>query len=268
MKSNLIISLIQTDLAWEDSAANRQIMDRWINRQDQPVDLIILPEMFSTGFSMRAPDLAESMDGPTLAWMRRQAAATGANLMGSVIIKEAGAYYNRLVWMCPDGNCYSYDKRHLFRMVGEDKAYTPGTQLLTIELKGWKIRPFICYDLRFPVWTRNLNNAYDVAIFIANWPEKRIAYWNALLLARAIENQTWVIGVNRIGVDGHGFAHSGDSSVIDPWGEILFHRRHEACMPTLQLTATKLTDSRKAFPAWMDADIDLVCLPEAPAVAV
>lgn len=262
MKSILTISLIQTELVWEDPAANRQVMTDWIKRQDDPVDVIILPEMFSTGFSMRASQLAEPMNGPTMDWMHRQAMQTGANLVGSLIIEEQGAYYNRLIWMCPNGTFDTYDKRHLFRMVGEDKVYTPGTTLLTVELKGWKIRPFICYDLRFPIWTRNLNNAYDLAIFIANWPEKRAVYWNHLLQARSTENQTWVVGVNRIGVDGNDHAYSGDSCVVDPWLNVAFHQSHTACMPTVHISAATLAECRQSFPAWMDADTELVQLPE------
>ena len=262
MQPNLRVALIQTDLVWEDRRANLEMMDNWLDRLETPVDVVVLPEMFNTGFSMQAAALAERMDGPTLVWMRQRAADTGASLLGSLIIEEAGRYYNRLVWMSPGGTMGLYDKRHLFRMVGEDKIFTPGTDILTVRLKGWNIRPFICYDLRFPVWTRNLANAYDVAIFIANWPEKRIVYWNALLQARAIENQTWVIGVNRIGVDGNGFPHSGDSSVIDPWGNVVLHRRQEACMPVIDLDAADIHNSRSAFPAWMDADIGIAELPD------
>jgi predicted amidohydrolase len=161
----------------------------------------------------------------------------------------------------PDGRLFTYDKKHLFRFAGEEKVYSAGIENITVELKGWKIRPFICYDLRFPAWTRNINNQYDIALFIANWPEKRSMHWKSLLQARAIENQCYVIGVNRVGNDGNDLFYSGDSSVIDPLGKIIFQKHEEECTYTTALSFNTLENYRKAFPAWMDSDIDMINFP-------
>jgi len=255
---DLKITLVQSDLVWEDSDANLAALTRGIPPGPMDTDLIVLPEMFPTGFSMNPAPLAQTMDGPAVDWMRALSLEKNAAVTGSVIIVEDGQYFNRLVWAQPDGPLAVYDKRHRFRMAGEHEVYAAGDRLLTVDWRGWRIRPFICYDLRFPLWTRNLQNAYDLAIFVANWPERRSYHWRQLLIARAIENQSFVVGVNRVGVDGNGVAYSGDSAVIAPDGEVLFEQRHGPCVHTQVLARRRLDDYRQAFPAWMDADTDLL----------
>jgi omega-amidase len=214
------ITIIQTNLEWENSAKNLIHFSEKINDLNEPTDLIVLPEMFTTGFSMNPRKLAEQMDGATVRWMRDIAVNKNIFLLGSFIIRENKNYYNRLVWMPPDGAYTWYDKRHLFRMEDEHNFYTSGNQILITKIGHWKFRPLICYDLRFPVWIRNHYN-YDVLVFIANWPEPRREVWKILLKARAIENQVYVIGVNRIGSDGREINYSGDSMVINPRGEVI-----------------------------------------------
>jgi predicted amidohydrolase len=226
----------------------------------QPTDLIILPEMFTTGFTMNAAALAEPMNLTTFKWLKGQAAQTGAVVTGSYIVKEKDQYFNRLVWMQPDGEYATYDKRHLFRMAHEHKAYSGGRQRLIREWKGWRICPLVCYDLRFPVWSRNGLRAdgegleYDLLLYVANWPQPRRHAWSALLKARAIENLSYSIGVNRIGLDGKGHSYSGDSAVISPKGEVLFEEAEIETIQTLALSYEQLTAFRTAFPAFMDAD--------------
>lgn len=255
---DLTLTLIQTPLVWEDIDANLERFDAKVDALDAPTDLIILPEMFSTGFSMAPERLAESMDGKAAIWMCNKAAQKKTVITGSLIIKENDRYYNRLIWAEPDGRTTTYDKKHLFRYAGEEKVYSPGQQLVTVDLKGWKVRPFICYDLRFPIWTRNINQAYDLAIFVANWPARRAAHWRSLLLARAIENQTYVAAVNRVGEDGNGHRYNGFSALIDPMGQRLFEQENIACCPTLSISHDAMTRYRAKFPAWMDADDDMV----------
>ncbi len=259
---DLKITLIQSELNWEDIAANLSMFAQKIETADLSTDLIVLPEMFTTGFSMHADKLAQQMDGSAVRWLCRTAKQHQTAIVGSMIIQEGGFYYNRLLWADPDERLYIYDKKHLFRFAGEEKVYTPGTQLITIDLDGWKIRPFICYDLRFPAWTRNLGPCYDIALFIANWPERRSLHWRTLLQARAIENQCYVIGLNRVGKDGHGIYYSGDSAVIDSTGSVLFEKKHTEGIHTITLTYPQLQQNRQTFPAWMDADQDIINLPE------
>lgn len=255
---DLTVTLIQTELFWEDISANLAMFDKKINAISGETDLIILPEMFTTGFSMNAGKLAESMKGSAVSWIIARAREKAAHILGSVIIEDEGRFYNRLLWAEPDGHLMTYDKKHLFRMTGEHEVYSPGRSQLTVTVKGWRIRPFICYDMRFPVWTRNINNEYDAAIFIANWPSRRSAQWKILMPARAVENQCYVIGVNRVGEDGNGLAYSGDSSVIDPLGDILFHQADTACIHTERLKYDRIREYRGDFPAWQDADADAV----------
>ena len=250
---DLKVTLVQTELAWEDARANLETMDRLVMDLQEPTDLIVLPEMFTTGFSMNTDGLAEDMDGPAVSWLKKVSRRKQADIAGSLIIRTERGYMNRLVWARPEGEILTYDKRHLFRMAGEEKVYTAGKDKVTIALNGWNVCPFICYDLRFPTWTRNKECNFDVAIFVANWPEKRSLHWKILLRARAIENQCYVVGVNRVGKDGNGIAYSGDSAVIDPKGKILFEKSHEPCIHTQHLGYTHLTSYRKAFPAWRDA---------------
>ena len=251
---DLKVTLIQTFLFWENIESNLSLFDEKIDGIRDETDLIVLPEMFTTGFSMNAEKLAQDMGGISVKWLREKSRSRQTDVTGSMIIRENGKYFNRLLWAKPDGTLSYYDKRHLFRMTGEEKVYSAGDKNITVELKGWRIRPFICYDLRFPCWTRNLNNSYDVAVFIANWPEKRTSHWKTLLPARAIENQCYVIGVNRVGEDGNGYYHSGDSSVIDPAGNIIFRKQDEESVYTASLSYQVLQEYRKSFPVWMDAD--------------
>lgn len=255
---DLTLTLFQASLAWEDIDANLEYFDTGIDALNKSTDLIILPEMFSTGFSMSPQQLAEPMDGKAVGWMRQKAKETKAVITGSLMVTEDQRYYNRLIWAQPDGGLTAYDKKHLFRYAGEEKVYTAGTRQVTVELKGWKIRPFICYDLRFPIWTRNLGQPYDLAIFVANWPARRSAHWRSLLQARAIENQAYVAAVNRVGEDGNGHRYNGCSALIDPMGERRFEQKDKACNPTLTISYEALRKYRERFPAWMDADGDMV----------
>ncbi|MDD2388177.1 MAG: amidohydrolase [Desulfobacterales bacterium] len=251
---DLKVTLVQTELIWEDVESNLSILTRKIDSIQEDTQLIILPEMFSTAFSTNVEKLAEDMNGPAVRWLLDMSRRTGADIAGSVMLKENGSYLNRLIWARPDGTFLTYDKRHLFRMGREHDYYSAGSRHLTVDLSGWKIRPFICYDLRFPCWIRNIENAYDIAVFVANWPGKRSFHWNTLLTARAIENQCYVIGVNRVGVDGKGLAHSGDSCIMDYFGETVFQHSYSECIHTAALSYEKLRDYRNKFPAWMDSD--------------
>jgi predicted amidohydrolase len=221
--------------------------------------VIVLPEMFSTGFSMESEKLAQTMDGSAVQWMKQKAKEKNVIITGSLIIEEGGEYFNRLIWMLPNGAFGTYNKRHLFGFASEDNHYTPGDKRLIAQVKGWKINLTVCYDLRFPVWSRNsiLENgepAYDVLVNVANWPERRQTPWRALLQARAIENQSYVIGLNRVGNDGNNIYHSGDSSIIDPVGEIVYHKAHDEDVFTYTLSRSHLDDLRARFPFMKDAD--------------
>lgn len=253
---NLNITLLQTELLWENAPGNLEQLTHKIAGIKEETDIIILPEMFSTGFTMQPELLAETHEGPALQWMKEMAAKTRSVITGSVAVKENSSYYNRLYWVQPDGNYYMYNKRHLFRMGNEHEHYTAGTERLMIEYKGWRICPLICYDLRFPVWSRNSNqNPYDLLIYVANWPQVRSFPWEQLLIARAIENQCYVAGVNRVGKDGNGIEHSGNSAIINPRGEYLCKpERNEDIRGTAQLSMQYLTDFRKQFPVLSDAD--------------
>ncbi len=214
------LTLIQTALVWENAADNRTLLTQKLHPLQGQTDVVVLPEMFTTGFSMRAGDLAESLKGPTMIWLREQAAFLQAAVTGSFICKENGLFYNRLVWMYPDGTYLTYDKKHLFMMAGEDIHYTPGQHRLIVPWKGWKICPLICYDLRFPEWSRNTEaDSYDLLIYAANWPTRRAHHWQSLLTARAIENQCYTVGVNVFGKDGQGLEYQGDSCVVDYAGQ-------------------------------------------------
>ena len=251
---NLKITLIQADLVWENISANLAFFDQEIKALSEPTDLVILPEMFSTGFSMNAESLAQKMTESAVAWLRETAFEKNIDIAGSLMIKENDRFYNRLCWARPDGKLLTYDKKHLFCFAGEDKVFSPGRENITVELNGWKIRPFICYDLRFPCWTRNFMDEFDLAIFVANWPMRRSAHWKTLLKARAIENQCYVAGVNRVGIDGNNLEYSGDSSVIDPFGEIIFHKKDQSCCHIIELSFSLLSEYRKKFPVRLDAD--------------
>lgn len=256
----LKICIVQLDIVWENAQLNRQRISKLLDNEAGKHDLVILPEMFTTGFSMAAEGLAEAAaECDTEAWMQFQAARLGTILMGSLIIEEDGKFYNRLIVVGQEGLVLKYDKRHLFRMSGEHEVYTAGTELQILSLNGWRICPMVCYDLRFPVWSRNGANPdgamwYDVLVYVANWPERRAAHWKALLQARAIENQAWVLGVNRVGTDGNGIEYSGDSMVIDALGVVEQHSERVEGLITAVLDADALADYRERFPAWRDAD--------------
>jgi omega-amidase len=257
--SSLHFTLIQTALHWEDKNANLQMLEQKIQSILEPTNVVILPEMFSTGFSMNPEQLAETVDGPTLRWMKKVSASKKIILTGSAIIEEEGKNYNRMVWMLPNGQYGYYDKRHLFAYGEEDKHYSAGTKRLIASVNGWKINLMVCYDLRFPVWARQQfgeegNFEYDVLIYVANWPERRNLAWKSLLRARAIENQCYVIGVNRVGNDGNNIYHSGDSTVIDPLGEILYEKANEEDVFTIPLSKERLKEIREKFQFWRDAD--------------
>ena len=263
--SLLTITGIQTKLQWEDKKANLQMLEEKILNISQPTEVVVLPEMFSTGFSMAVKELAEGVNGETVQWMRKISAEKKIILTGSLIIKEGIDYFNRLIWMLPNGQFGCYDKRHLFAYGDEDNHYTAGSKRLIASVKGWKINLLVCYDLRFPVWSRQTppvltergmggQAEYEVLIYVANWPERRANAWKTLLQARAIENQCYVIGVNRVGEDGNKIYYCGDSMVIDPLGEILYHKKDEEDIFTIRIDKSHLETVRKKFPFWKDAD--------------
>ena len=259
--STLTISTIQTDLHWENKEANLLMLEEKINSLYQKTEIIVLPEMFSTGFSMKAELLAETMDGPAVQWMKKLSAQNRVILTGSLIIEEDKKYFNRLIWMLPNGEYGYYDKRHLFAYGEEDKHYNAGNKRLITSVKGWKLNMQVCYDLRFPVWARqspekkeNAVYEYDVLVYVANWPERRSHAWKTLLCARAIENQCYVVGVNRVGKDGNDIYHSGNSLVIDPLGEVLYHMADEENIFTITLEKERLDEVRTKFPFLKDAD--------------
>jgi omega-amidase len=256
--STLTVTTIQPDLQWEDKTANLRRLEEMIDGIAVHTELVILPEMFSTGFSMRPELLAEPMEGPTVNWMRTIATRKKIILTGSLIIEEEGKYFNRLIWMLPNGQYGYYDKRHRFAYAGENEHYSAGHKRLVASVKGWKILLLVCYDLRFPVWSRQAAEdglpEYDLIIYVANWPQRRSLAWKTLLQARAIENQSYVAGVNRVGDDGNKIEHSGDSMIIDPLGEILYHGVGKEEVFTLTLEKEKLDAIRERFPFWKDAD--------------
>jgi omega-amidase len=283
---DLSVTIIQTSLYWENPTANLANLEEKIAKISTQSDLIILPEMFTTGFTMNVKAVAEPMNFTTFKWMRQQAKQTKAVITGSYIVKEGENYYNRLLWMRPDGTFEKYDKRHLFRMGGEHHHFAGGSERLIVELKGWKICPLICYDLRFPVWSRNFqqeeggkeevkmgkeigdnpipytydlipttpNLNYDILIYVANWPAVRSQVWDTLLQARAIENQSYCIGVNRVGSDEMGLNYTGNSAVIDFKGNPLFYQKDSEVINNQILSKQELDDFRTKFPAYLDAD--------------
>jgi omega-amidase len=283
---DLSVTLIQTDLYWENPTANLANLEEKIAQISTHTDLIILPEMFNSGFTMNAKSVAEPMNFTTFKWLRQQAKKANAVVMGSFIVKEGEQYFNRLIWMRPDGSFEKYDKRHLFRMSNEHLTFTGGTERIIVELKGWKICPLICYDLRFPVWSRQAHSHedtkaqrekgetknpelttqnsqptthnsqlnYDLLIYVANWPAVRSQVWDVLLQARAIENQSYCIGVNRVGDDGMGLHYSGNSAVIDFKGNPVFYQKDLEAIHTQTINYQELINFRAKFPAYLDAD--------------
>ena len=289
----LAVTLIQPDIIWEDKAANLAHYDTLISGIAGGKEVVVLPEMFATGFSMEAAQLAEGMDGATVEWMRETARKHCIILAGSVIIEEENKYFNRLVWMQPDGRSFHYDKRHLFSLADEDKVYTAGERRVVVSVKGFRICLQVCYDLRFPVWSRQSpspalpegegdsepdirpvvesggpkapkspspsgragEGLYDILLYVAAWPERRALPWKTLLQARAIENQCYCVGVNRVGDDGAGIFHSGDSAVFSPFGEALWQGGGGVeAVQTVVLERAVLEDAREKFPFWKDGD--------------
>ncbi len=218
----LKIALVQTEIIWENAEQNRMRYSKKLEAISESVDLIILPEMFTTGFSMQPNDIAETMEGDTLKWMRKTASLKNSAICGSIIIEDDNKYYNRLLFVHPSGQCDYYDKKHLFTLAGEHHKYSAGNNRLLVSYKEWKICPLVCYDLRFPVWSRNIDS-YDLLLYVANWPQPRISAWDTLLKARAVENVSYCIGVNRVGTDGNNLNYSGNSVAFDCLGEPLFN---------------------------------------------
>lgn len=250
---NLRISLVQSYLHWQDIPTNLQHFGEKLQALAGYTDLVILPEMFTTGFSMQAELLAEKMGGSTTKWMQQQAKLLDAAVMGSFIVREDKQFYNRLVFMRPDGTYECYDKRHLFTLAKEQETYTAGTQHLIVSWKGWRICPLICYDLRFPVWSRNTVE-YDLLVYVANWPTMRREAWNALLIARAIENQAYTVGVNRVGKDGLDYPYAGDSALIDYSGQVLSRFTQIENIGTFSLTHQAQQDFRTKLSFLADQD--------------
>jgi predicted amidohydrolase len=251
--STMKIALIQTHLIWENPLENRSHLAQKITGFMEDVDLIVLPEMFSTGFTMHPESVAETMKGETVTWLQHFAKAKNCAITGSLVIKEKGNYYNRLIFVFPDGKIQQYDKRHLFTLAGEDTKFTAGKSKLIVEYKGWKICPLICYDLRFPVFSRNQNDC-DLLLYVANWPNMRANAWNALLKARAIENMSYTIGVNRIGADENGNTYFGDSQVVDSMGNYSMNPQQSEGVFIVELDKKSQDLNRKKFGFLNDAD--------------
>jgi predicted amidohydrolase len=251
----LRITLIQTPLIWEDREANISLIDAAIEQIGEPTDLVVLPEMFTTGFSMHPEQFAEDFNGPTVAWMKQRAKAQQVALAGSMMMQDKGKYYNTLVFMHPDGHADFYRKRHLFTLGEEHAHYTAGGKQVMIEYKGYHILLAVCYDLRFPVWLRRTPAMnYDLLLLVANWPERRNTHWKNLIQARAIENQSYVAAVNRVGEDGNGVAHSGDSALINAKGEILFQLANQPFVKTFSIEKDETNAYRLSFNLLADAD--------------
>ncbi|AFU97561.1 amidohydrolase [Simiduia agarivorans] len=253
MRERLAVGLLQADLVWQSPADNYLQLADLLAEQALGLHLVLLPETFTTGFTQSTQEFAEAFPGPTLRWMQAQAALHNFTLAGSYHVREDGRYYNRFVWVHPDGDYGYYDKRHLFSMAGEHEVFTPGHARKIFECQGWRCLPQICYDLRFPVFSRSRGD-YDLAIYVANWPEARTAQWQRLLPARAIENQAFVAGVNRVGIDGEGYVYPGDSQIYDPLGEPMCENEGGVTLLRAELSALQLARLRDRFPVHDDAD--------------
>jgi len=247
------LTIIQTNLHWEDPEANRKMFSTKFANLINKTDLIVIPEMFTTGFSMRSKEFAETMDGPTVSWLKESANKIGAVITGSMIIREGENFFNRLLWVNPNGEIIHYDKKHLFTLSGEQKHYMAGTERVLIEYLGWKICPLICYDLRFPVWSRNTEN-YDLLLYVASWPDRRREAWQTLLKARAIENQCYTIGVNRVGEDGSKLRYVGDSTLIDFAGKSLLAAESIEGEFTMEISLSERKDFINKLPFLADRD--------------
>ena len=256
---DLRVAMVQADTVWRDAGANRRLYGDLVRPLAGHADLVVLPETFTSGFGNDALDQAEGMDGANVAWLRELADHVGATITGSMVIAEGGRVFNRLLWAQPEGTLAWYDKRHLFRMADEHLRYGEGQQRIVTSCRGWRVLPLVCYDLRFPVWSRNRlleddRCEYDLALYVANWPSPRRYAWQSLLRARAIENLAYVVGVNRVGTDGAGHHYSGDSVVLDPLGQPLIELGAQAQVVITRLSATALRQHRERFPAFRDAD--------------
>lgn len=253
VKNDLHISLIQTDIVWENPMENKLLLEAKINALKGKQQIIVLPEMFSTGFSMAPQKLAEPMDGQTVNWMKEMAEKNRCVLTGSIIIEENHQYFNRMIWALPNGDVAFYNKRHLFSYAGEDKHYTAGDKRMIAQVNGWKICLQVCYDLRFPVWARNTDD-YDILLYVANWPVQRNEIWETLLKARAIENMSFVVGVNRLGVDGNGHQYIGNSSIYNPIGELIHKETGAESIITHTFQHSIIQEYRHKFPFLNDRD--------------
>ncbi len=253
MQKTIRITTVQCNLVWEDKSANLLALEALIAPLQGQTDVVVLPEMFTTGFSMKPTQFAETMDGESVKWMRHQAQTLGSALCGSLMIVENEKYYNRFIFITPQGDIKTYDKRHLFSLANEHEHYTAGSARLLINYQGWKICPMVCYDIRFPVWSRNTDH-YDILLYVANFPERRIHAWNSLLVARAIENQCYVVGVNRVGLDGNEIYHSGETAVIDYEGQTRYKMAHETAVETHHFEYEKLKDYRQKLNFLNDKD--------------
>lgn len=249
----LSVTLVQGATRWHDAEANREYYGALVRGHAAATDLFVLPETFLSGFSNDTRASAETMDGPGVAWLRALAGEVGSTITGSLAIREGGTVYNRLLWATPDGDLRQYDKRHLFRMADEHHHYTAGSTRCVFRHNGWRLLTQVCYDLRFPVFSR-LQGDYDAIVYVANWPARRRHHWRQLLIARAIENQSYVIGINRVGIDGNGVDYSGDSLIVDPLGEVVFDAGRRAGLFAVTLDLEVVRGWREKFPAWMDAD--------------
>jgi omega-amidase len=252
--STLNVTIVQADLHWHDASANRLTIGQMLEELTDTTDLIVLPEMFTTGFTMDAPAQAETMNGASVNWMSQLAHEKNASVCGSLIIEENGEYFNRFICVSPAGGIVEYDKRHLFRLADEHKHFSPGSNFVTFEINGWRICPMICYDLRFPAWSRNRND-YDLLLYVANWPNRRHLAWETLLRARAIENLSYVAGVNRTGVDGNELPYDGGSAIIDFLGQDVENLGKAVGLTTATLDLDKLNVFRERFAFDKDADI-------------
>ncbi len=255
MSEFLHLSLFQTDMIWQSPDANIDTLNRWISEIPGNTDLIILPEMFLTGFSMDVNSIAQEMNGVGVNWLTSVARTKNIAITGSLTIAENGQYFNRMLIALPNGRLLWYNKRHLFRMGEEHKYFSPGNESIVVNYKEWNIMPLVCYDLRFPVWSRNVNLKYDLLLYVANWPQARREAYLTLLKARAIENQCYVVGVNRTGTDGNGIKYSGDSTVVDPKGRFITEISSNPGSITCSISLNELKEFRKNFPAYLDSDM-------------
>lgn len=251
MQNNLSIALIQTDLIWKDKKTNLSGIEQQISSINEEIDIVVLPEMFTTAFCVDDMSLAEDINGETVAWMKQIAKEKNCSVCGSILFKEDGNYFNRFLFVEPNGNISYYNKHHLFSLVDENKLLTKGSEKIVIDCRGWKIQPFICYDIRFPAWCQNDDNA-DVQLYVANWPSKRIHHWKLLLQARAAENQCYVVGVNRIGSDFYGNAHNGQSAAIDFTGKEICSASDKNGIEIVKLSKENLEKHKERYPFWKD----------------